>query len=104
MNFRCKKCGGVNAETKVKGNQIGLYCADCGTWQKWIPKNQLHLYQVCNVSQEQRNKNAIIELIDTLMPIIGYNEAQRIINIVDSNETIKEQDGDEQNERINFYT
>lgn len=36
MVFKCKKCGSVKYLTKEKGNQLGLYCADCGAWHKWL--------------------------------------------------------------------
>lgn len=30
----CKKCGSTSLYTKVKGNNTGLYCNDCGGLDK----------------------------------------------------------------------
>jgi len=40
----CKKCGSVSLHTEVKGNNTGLYCDDCGTWQKWLSKDELRAF------------------------------------------------------------
>lgn len=40
--YECKKCGAVNdIELVTKGNQTGLYCKLCGTWIKWIGKDEM---------------------------------------------------------------
>ena len=31
----CRKCGSISLHTEVKGNNTGLYCDDCGAWNKW---------------------------------------------------------------------
>ena len=33
---RCSECLSYNFEEKVKPPHIGLYCADCGKFKKWI--------------------------------------------------------------------
>jgi len=40
----CKKCGSVSLHTEVKGNNTGLYCNDCGAWQKWLNKDELRAF------------------------------------------------------------
>lgn len=30
----CRKCGSTSLHTEVKGNNTGLYCDDCGAWNK----------------------------------------------------------------------
>lgn len=41
MEYICKKCGDRNeGRTEIKGNQIGLYCTNCGGWIKWLPKDE----------------------------------------------------------------
>lgn len=41
MEYICKKCGDRNeGRTEIKGNQIGLYCTNCGSWIKWLPKDE----------------------------------------------------------------
>jgi len=41
----CKKCGGLSLHTEVKGNNIGLYCDDCGAWIKWLSKDELRAFE-----------------------------------------------------------
>lgn len=42
MKYECKKCGAVNdIELVKKGAQTGLYCKLCGTWIKWIGKDEM---------------------------------------------------------------
>lgn len=35
----CRKCGSTSLHTEVKGNNTGLYCDDCGAWQRWLGKD-----------------------------------------------------------------
>lgn len=41
--IKCK-CGSTNlAMMKKKGNtQTGLYCKECGQWQKWVGKKEIN--------------------------------------------------------------
>lgn len=41
----CKKCGSIDLFTKQSGNNIGLYCSDCGAWIKWLPKDELRAFE-----------------------------------------------------------
>lgn len=41
----CKKCGSISLHTEVKGNNTGLYCDDCGTWLKWLGKDELRAFE-----------------------------------------------------------
>lgn len=41
----CKKCGSVDLFTEVKGNNTGLYCSDCGAYQKWLNKDELRAFK-----------------------------------------------------------
>lgn len=36
----CKKCGSIALHTEKKGSQVGLYCDECGAWQKWCSKDE----------------------------------------------------------------
>lgn len=40
----CKKCGSIELFTNVKGSNTGLYCSDCGSWIKWLSKNELRAF------------------------------------------------------------
>lgn len=42
----CKKCGSVDLFTKEKGGNTGLYCSDCGSWIKWLGKDELRAFQM----------------------------------------------------------
>ena len=33
---KCKKCGHESFHTERVGPHLGLYCAKCGSWQKWV--------------------------------------------------------------------
>lgn len=50
----CKKCGSVSLHTEVKGNNTGLYCDDCGAFQKWLGKNELRAFEYANKSRGLR--------------------------------------------------
>lgn len=41
----CKKCGSISLYAETKGNNIGLYCSDCGAWIKWIGKDELRAFE-----------------------------------------------------------
>ena len=47
-DFVCKKCGNTTYTMQEKlngtGKAIGLYCAKCGTWHKWLNKQEKVLY------------------------------------------------------------
>lgn len=42
----CKKCGSLNLGMKEQGTQTALECNDCGTWQKWIGKEDGRLTEL----------------------------------------------------------
>lgn len=47
-DFICKKCGNTTYIVQEKSNgtgiATGLYCAKCGTWHKWLNKQEKILY------------------------------------------------------------
>lgn len=45
MDYSCNKCGSANLYTEAKGNNIGLYCNDCGAWIKWLNKNEVRVFE-----------------------------------------------------------
>jgi hypothetical protein len=45
MNFQCKKCNSKKYFLDRVGVHVGLYCADCGTWQKWLNKQEYRLFK-----------------------------------------------------------
>jgi len=36
---RCGHCRSANLQQHEKGPHLGLYCADCGAWIRWIPRH-----------------------------------------------------------------
>jgi len=38
--FICQKCGSIEPFIEIKGTAKGLYCSDCGAWQKWLGKDE----------------------------------------------------------------
>lgn len=68
MEFRCTKCGSLNMEVEQKGSQVGLYCADCGKWIKWLSKDEQRAFNNQNCPNDKYNKlkNKIIELIGNI--------------------------------------
>lgn len=51
---RCRKCGSHSLFTEQHGNNTGLYCSDCGAWQTWLGKDELHAFEH---SQNERKKS-----------------------------------------------
>ena len=41
--FACRKCGSGDLFIEQHGNQLGLYCSDCGAWQKWLSPEEWRL-------------------------------------------------------------
>jgi len=41
MQEKCNKCNSKNLFVEIQGNRRGLYCGECGKWQKWITKQEL---------------------------------------------------------------
>ncbi len=43
-SLKCSNCGSDIMFTQIKGNNTGLYCRECGKWQKWLSKNEKNLW------------------------------------------------------------
>lgn len=52
----CEKCGSISLHTEVKGNNIGLYCDDCGAWIKWLGKDELRAFEYAKQTEKQIEK------------------------------------------------
>ena len=88
MEKKCK-CGSTNFFTEVHGNNTGLYCADCGKWQKWLTKDEVRLFNH-NTSTPllehimlRINQSAIkvstVSTPHTYMKAVGTKEIERIL-------------------------
>lgn len=54
----CNKCGSDKLFVEIQGNRRGLYCGNCGKWQKWITKQELQIakfrgYKIINKEDKQ---------------------------------------------------
>lgn len=58
----CKKCGSTSLYTKESGNNIGLYCGDCGAWIKWIGKDELRAFEHSKEEKQTMNDGIYMEL------------------------------------------
>ena len=58
----CKKCGSTSLYTKNSGNNIGLYCSDCGAWIKWLGKDELRAFEHSKEEKQTMNDGVYMEL------------------------------------------
>ena len=74
----CKKCGSISLHTEVKGNNKGLYCDDCGAFQKWLGKDELRAFEYANKS---RGLRATAKLYDEAF--LDYRISERLNRLID---------------------
>ena len=43
MQDKCNKCDSTNLFIEIQGTRRGLFCGNCGKWQKWITKQELQI-------------------------------------------------------------
>lgn len=43
MIEKCSKCNSTELFVEIQGSRRGLYCGNCGKWQKWITKEELQV-------------------------------------------------------------
>lgn len=68
----CKKCGSISLHTEVKGNNTGLYCDDCGSWIKWLSKDELRAFAYSQNCGQRADTNPVDEIsTETLARIIN---------------------------------
>lgn len=80
--FNCSKCNSTEVFIEQNGNNIGLYCADCGKWIKWLNKDELRLAerQIKEYDKEIRAKaidefaEKVIAKYEELPTTLGYTE------------------------------
>lgn len=74
----CKKCGSISLHTEVKGNNTGLYCDDCGAFQKWLGKDELRAFEYANKS---RGLRTTAKLYDDAF--VDYRISERLSRFID---------------------
>lgn len=57
----CKKCGSFDLFTEIKGNNTGLYCCSCGSWQQWISKEDIRAFEHNRVTKNPTTRSATPE-------------------------------------------
>jgi hypothetical protein len=83
--FVCRKCGSIDLFIKENGPQVGLYCKDCGAWQKWIGKDERRLVEMQLSEQSKPKKtnfdsitespNSLAEILIPMLPTMeGFCE------------------------------
>lgn len=81
----CKKCGSITLYTEEKGNNVGLYCDDCGAWIKWLGKDELRAFNHAKQSQKDEPKSddnykkKYWDIVNNLKDFVGF-----IDQIIDS--------------------
>lgn len=101
---RCRKCNGVSFFMKPHNNNTGLYCGDCGAWQKWLSNYEINAWQhyfeqldemriskdgEINMPVVQSKANALLNQINGLRKWIGNeinheNEMRPMVSNIDS--------------------
>lgn len=67
----CKKCGSISLHTEVKGNNTGLYCDDCGSWVKWLGKDELRAFEY---SKKENSKSSNRDMGTRLKEFVEFLE------------------------------
>ena len=69
----CKKCGSISLHTEVKGNNTGLYCDDCGAFQKWLGKDELRAFEYSMREATKEEKDSVNKYIESISKATGVN-------------------------------
>ena len=69
----CKKCGSVSLHTEEKGNNTGLYCDDCGSWKKWIGKDELRAFLHSMREATPKEDKSVLEHIKSISKLTDCN-------------------------------
>lgn len=69
----CKKCGSTSLYTKVKGNNTGLYCNDCGAWIKWVGKDELRAFEYSMREATKEEKDSVNRYVESISKSSGVN-------------------------------
>ena len=73
----CKKCGSVSLHTEVKGNNTGLYCDDCGSWVKWLGKDELRAFKYA----QSQNKGATFHHLNKEDIIFSHEDTKKSLEL-----------------------
>lgn len=69
----CRKCGSTSLHTEVKGNNTGLYCDDCGAWQRWLGKDELRAFEFSMREATKEEKDSVNRYVESISKSTGVN-------------------------------
>lgn len=69
----CKKCGSVSLHTEVKGSATGLYCDDCGAFQKWLGKDEKRAFEYAMRNATKQKSEATKEYVESISKPTGMH-------------------------------
>ena len=72
----CKYCNSDSLRIEPKGTQTGLYCNNCGKWQKWVGKKELANYKRDTKTDNRIENNIRNAVIDEVIDKVQYAAAQ----------------------------
>lgn len=84
----CKKCGSTSLHTEVKGNNTGLYCDDCGAWQRWLGKDELRAFEFSMreaTKEEKDSINRYVKSISKSTDVNFYDKEDDVAKIIYDN-------------------
>lgn len=85
-DFVCKKCKNTTYLIQEKSNgtgvATGLYCAKCGTWHKWLNKQERVLYET-----EVKKDNSRCVIIDDSRDVVETKELHELKRLIEENNT-----------------
>lgn len=84
----CRKCGSTSLHTEVKGNNTGLYCDDCGAWQRWLGKDELRAFEFSMRKATKEEKDSVNKYIESISKATGvkfYDKEDDIAKIIYDN-------------------
>lgn len=125
-DFICKKCGNTTYIVQEKSNgtgvATGLYCAKCGTWHKWLNKQEKILYtthsedidkdkEIARLTAENADLHARLEkavetpvkIGDTIYEILVSVHREWIVNAIKIFETGIKIDAQEKSSGAHWY-
>lgn len=57
----CKKCNSTSLHIEKKGNNTGLYCNTCGSWIKWLSKDEVRAFEFNETRKTESDENSKTE-------------------------------------------
>lgn len=75
--MKCNRCGSEHVFLRSSGNNVGIYCGDCGKWIKWATKDEI---RVIEYKQAEIANNRTTSEQKTAEK---YKEIEKIVNSPD---------------------